>query len=321
MPRLLALSSRACLFVVLVTACSCLGQRGGKVIAAVDPGDVGDRAEMILVPAGEFQMGSSPVAVSHLADECNKLDRGKGLCMTSVESERPAHRVVLDGFYLDRYELTNALFDRFVGATGFRTTAEREGHGWAWQADGARWEWSKVDGAQWRRPNGPGSPSADKNHPVTQVSWNDAVAYCKWAGKRLPTEAEWEMAARGTEDRRYPWGEEWEVSKANGDMSVGAPAAVGSYPGGASPYGCYEMAGNVSEWVADVFEANYYEHSPERNPQGPRPPFLKFENMRGIRGGSWLNAPIYLRTTARFSLDPSVSLQVLGFRCAKDGFK
>jgi len=104
-------------------------------------------------------------------------------------------------------------------------------------------------------------------------------------------------------------------------MTVRAPTPVGSYPGGASPYGVHDMAGNVSEWVADIFEESYYQHSPERNPQGPRPTFVKFQIVRVVRGGSWLSVPIYLRTMARFSLDPSITLNVVGFRCAKDGPK
>jgi formylglycine-generating enzyme required for sulfatase activity len=276
---------------------------------------------MVLIAGGEFHMGSSPTALSKLNDDCNRLAPG-WVCKDRGEWEQPAHRVVIDAFFLDRHEVTNALFERFVTATGYRTTAQRNAYGSAWKPNGAGWEWVRLEGANWQEPNGVGGYKPEKNHPVVQVSWHDAGAYCEWAGKRLPTEAEWERASRGSDDRRYPWGEEWDASRANGDMTVGAPTAVGSYPAGASPYGIRDMAGNVSEWVADEFDRDYYQHSRERNPDGPHPHFWEYGYAgytRVIRGGSWLNVPVYLRTTARFSLNPSVSLQVLGFRCARDG--
>jgi len=302
----------ALVLAILVTGCAGV---------AVDGVTGGDRAEMILIPGGEFSMGSSPVEVAKLLDDCNRFDRGKTYCRTNVETVSPAHRVVLDPFYLDRYEVPNALFDRFVKATSHKTRAEREGYGWGWQPVGAGWEWVKIEGGDWRKPNGPGNSSANENHPVVQVSWHDAMAYCKWTRKRLPTEAEWEKATRGTDDRRYPWGQEWDASKANGDMVARGPTLVGSFPGGVSQYGVHDMAGNVSEWVADIFTESYYRNSPERNPDGPHPSFVEFQIVRVIRGGSWLNVPIYLRTMARFSLDPSVTLNVVGFRCAKDSKK
>jgi formylglycine-generating enzyme required for sulfatase activity len=270
-----------------------------------------DGAEMVLVPAGEFWMGSDAAEVERFKQECRKAGVSEESCRRWGEREAPRHRVHLDAFYIDRYEVTNALFEKFVRATGHRTTAEREGSGWAWQDKDGKRQWVKVDGAEWRRPSGPGS-STSADHPVVQVSWHDADAYCKWAGKRLPTEAEWEKAARGTDGRRYPWGEDWDPSKANGAMTVKTTRPVGSYSGGVSPYGAHDMAGNVLEWVADWLDEDYYKRSPERNPRGP-----DSGQYRVLRGGSWYFSPVYLRSAARSHSSPGYRGDDLGCRCAR----
>jgi sulfatase modifying factor 1 len=167
---------------------------------------------MVLVPAGQ---------VPELA--CRMVGR-----------ELPRHRVFLDAFHIDRYEVTNTLFERFVLATSHRTAAEREGRSWVLRAKGGQVQSEAVSDAAWRTPVGPGS-SASADYPVVHVSWHDADAYCRWARKRLPTEAEWEKAARGTDERRYPWGADWDPARANGAMSAKATRPVGSYPGGVSP--------------------------------------------------------------------------------------
>jgi formylglycine-generating enzyme required for sulfatase activity len=270
-----------------------------------------DDAEMVLVPAGEFWMGSDAAEVERFKLECQKSGGSEEGCRKWGNREAPRHRVYLDAFYIDRHEVTNAQFERFVRTTGHRTAAEREGSGWAYQQQGGRWQWNQVNGAQWRNPNGPGS-SASPDHPVVQVSWNDADAYCRWAGKRLPTEAEWEKAARGTDGRRYPWGEDWDATKANGHMTVGTTRSVGSYPGGASPYGASDMAGNAHEWVADWLDESYYQSSPVRNPTGP-----SSGQDRVLRGGSWDAIPFYLRTSFRGSVPPNFRYNYIGFRCGR----
>ena len=279
--------------------------------AKVVKGD--DSAEMVLVPAGEFRMGSTREEVDRTIAECRKRSSNpsEAQCRNWYERELPQHRVLLADFYIDRYETTNALFETFVRATGHQTTAEREGNGWARQQKDGTWQQLRVSGASWRAPNGAGAP-APSDHPVVQVSWHDAEAYCKWAGKRLPTEAEWEKAARGTDVRRYPWGEEWAAVRANGDMTAKVTRPVGSYPGGVSPYGVHDMAGNVAEWVADWSDASYYQRSPERNPKG-----LDSGTTRALRGGSFLSDPVSLRTAYRFLDPPGFRNNLIGFRCAR----
>ncbi|MGB8648077.1 MAG: SUMF1/EgtB/PvdO family nonheme iron enzyme [Anaerolineae bacterium] len=222
--------------------------------------------ELVRVPAGEFLMGSSDTE-------------------SQEKDEKPQHKVYLDEFLIGKYSVTVAQFAVFVQATGHKTTAEAKGSGWVWTTG-----WKEIKGANWQHPRGPGSEAQQKaNHPVTQVSWADAVAFCEWASKvtgravRLPTEAEWEKAARGTDGRIYPWGNTFDKNLLNSnDGGKGDTTAVGSYPGGASPYGALDMAGNVWEWVADWYAANYYTSSPRDNPKGP-----PSGSSRVVRGGSF----------------------------------
>ena len=276
-----------------------------------------DGTEMVLVPAGEFSMGSD-------ADEIDRLLQGRTKVKREVfEREIPRHRVYLDAFYIDKYEMTNARFQQFVQATGHRTHAEREGSGYVYTGQ----KWEQVNGANWRAPRGPGSSIASlEQHPVVQVSQEDAKAYCSWAGKRLPTEAEWEKAARGTDGRIYPWGNQFDGKRTNfcdtncdtiwknhtASDGYRYTAPVGSYEGGKSPYGAYDMLGNVWEWVSDWFDENYYRNSPARNPQGPAS-----GDQAVRRSGGWATLAFHVRAPDRNGNVPAFRVDLSGFWCAK----
>ena len=264
-----------------------------------------DGAVLVYVPEGEFLMGGED-------DDAR-------------DDEKTQHLVYLDAYWIYQHPVTNAQFAAFVEASGHQTTAEETG--WARVFDGQHWE--ETDGAYWGAPQGPGSSIADKgDHPVVQVSWYDAVAYCDWAEGRLPTEAEWEKAARGTDGRRYPWGDgpvnadranycdvNCPLTWADTDQDDGyeRTSPVGSYPAGASPYGALDMAGNVMEWLADWYAEDYYTLSPDENPIGPSSGL-----MRVVRGGSWYDNEAILRVSNRGRNFPdNWFIDFYGFRCMR----
>ena len=243
-----------------------------------------DGLTMVYVPAGGFLMGS----------EAGESD------------ERPVHSVYLDGYWIDRFEVTNAAFAPFVLETGHRTDADVAGWGSIWQNG----QWNRVDGLNWRHPNRPDEEvSALMDHPVVQVSWNDAATYCEWAGGRLPTEAEWEMAAIGTTGWRYPWGNELNSTRLN--AAGGGTVRVGSFESGRSPCGAYDMAGNVWEWVSDFYQSDYYNVSPGTSPQGPTT-----GTHKALRGGGWDPSGGDSRSADRGALAPDSRGNTVGFRCA-----
>lgn len=259
-----------------------------------------EASDMVSIPRGELLMGS---------------DRGE-------TAERPVHRVAVSAFTVDRFETTNAEFAAFVRATRYRTDAERSGAGWHW--DG---KWREVRGADWRHPHGPGSSIASRDrHPVVQVSWSDAVAYCRWRDARLPTEAEWERAARGDGSRTYPWGDEPprndgrhrasygsdECCRADASDGYRFTAPVGRFALGRSPFGVDDMAGNVWEWVEDWFDAGFYARSPSEDPVNRTP-----SGEKVIRGGGWGNDAWGLRSTLRHANPPDIGLSMVGIRCAR----
>ena len=287
---------------------------------------------------------------------------------SQFEDERPVHLVTLDGFWMDETEVTNAQFQKFVDATGYQTVAEKAPNrediaaqvppgtpipeeslvagsicfnpdldvrtirkdfpNWPYQV------WKYEPGADWRHPLGPNS-SIDQilDHPVIHISWDDATAYCRWAGRRLPTEAEWEYAARGgIEGATYPWGKErnpngkWKHNTWQGvfpeshDVKDGfaGTAPVKSFP--ANNYGLYDMSGNVWEWCQDWYQPNYYAESPSRNPQGPDKSYDPNEPLvpkRIQRGGSFMCSDDYCtgyRVSARMKGDVLSGTFHCGFR-------
>jgi formylglycine-generating enzyme required for sulfatase activity len=267
-----------------------------------------DGAKMLLIPAGDFMMGSST--------------EGRA-------DEEPVHHVSLDAFYLDKYEVTNKLFQKFVRETGYETTAEKEGRAAAVTSGG---EWEVIPGANWRKPEG-GETVFESNreeHPVVSVSWYDAEVYCRWADKRLPTEAEFEYASRAGTRTIYWWGDgnpgsqrvaniaDESAKRQFPDLPIMAgyddgyerSAPVGSFD--PNPWGLHDMIGNVSEWTADWFAEDYYQNSPERNPTGPFSGKYKV-----LRGGSWHNGPLGVRSAYRRNSQPGYRYDHFGYRCAK----
>lgn len=236
---------------------------------------IGD-APMVYVPAGDFTMGSDD----------------------DTDNEKPAHTVYLDAFWIDKFLVTNAFYKRCVDASKCSAPATYKG---------------ASKGVNTRDPYY-GNPSFD-NYPVIYVSWDDATKFCAWAGKRLPTEAQWEKAARGTDGRTYPWGNTWDGQRLNSwDSSPRRDdtTAVGSYPSGASPYGALDMAGNVLEWVADWYDGNYYSSSPRNNPKGP-----SSGQWHIVRGGAWGYGQDFARAAARVMASPVATSMGVGFRCAR----
>ncbi len=238
--------------------------------------DLGDGVtmEFVKVPAGEFWMGSDP-----------KVD------ISAQSDAQPQHRVYLDEYWIGKYPITNKQYQVFVKETNRRPPV-----GW----------------------NNNDFPKAKADHPVVNVSWYDAKAFCKWLSEKtmkkigLPIEAQWEKAARGTDGRIYPWGNQAPDSiLANYDSNVGDTAEVGSYPAGASPYGALDMAGNVWEWVADWYSGSYYSQSPANDPSGP-----VSGNERSLRGGSWGGNGYYIRSAYRRRDYPLASNNLIGFRCS-----
>jgi formylglycine-generating enzyme required for sulfatase activity len=228
---------------------------------------------MVLIPAGEFWMGSPD-------------DEGDA-------EEHPRHRVYLDDYYMDRFEVTVARYAEFMRSIGRQTPLR----------------WDQVN------------TNKHRDLPVIGVSWRAAKAYCRWTGKRLPTESEWEKAARGTDERTYPWGNDQPTSRL-GNFGKGSTienvydkflAPVDSYEAGKSPYGLHHMAGNVWEWTADWYGPDFYAQSPQRNPTGPSNGTSKV-----IRGGSWDYAPDLVRSANRDSYTPTDRDYTIGFRCAQD---
>jgi formylglycine-generating enzyme required for sulfatase activity len=207
------------------------------------------------------------------------------------DSERPIHNVNLPAYWMDQTEVTNAQYELCVSAS-------------ACDAPGNEKSFSRSEYY---------NNIEFDDYPVINVSWYDANAYCEWAGKRLPSEAEWEKAARNGENLTYPWGEDISCERANYIDCIGDTTAVGTLPSGASPYGVLDLSGNVWEWVADWYNALYYEDSPLDYPKGP-----DSGAYRVVRGGSWNDYEWYLRSASRYSYFPDNKRVSVGFRCVLD---
>ena len=244
---------------------------------------------MVLIPAGEFQMGSN-----------------------FNPDEKPIHSVYIDAFYMDEYEVTNAEYAAFLNAKGKHTES-----GKTWLHIGSAPARIEYVAGVYRAKGG------YENHPVIYVSWHGAVAYSKWKGKRLPTEAEWEKAARGNlSGLTYPWGNTIDSSKANYDSHIGDTTAVGKYT--ANGYGLYDMAGNVWEWCLDGYDSGFYAVSPRQNPLSGANSimwildnYIGVNSIRVLRGGSWHNTAQNVRVAARFTA-PTSANDLSGFRCVRD---
>ena len=248
-----------------------------------------DGMTLLYVPEGEFVMGGNDAY---------------------FDQAKPVHTVYLDTFWIDKFEVTNSMFTLFTSQTGYVGELEKQNITWFYNGS-----WYDRSGAGWRNPFGPGtSLDGRADYPVIQITWNDAVAYCAWAGRRLPTEAEWEKAARGSDAYLYPWGNTLPSSNlANYENLVGDIVQVGSYPENVSPFGALDMAGNVYEWVADYYDNTYYASSPSSNPTGPAS-----GKYRVMRGGSWQLEAHRLLTYEREVSKPDYGNSNLGFRCAQN---
>ena len=259
---------------------------------------------MILIPEGFFQMGTSD----------------------GMAFESPVHSVEINSIWIDEHEVTVVEFAKFVEATSYKTEAEK--FGWSGVFETESGEWTKADGANWQHPEGKGSVTK-ADEPVCQISWNDANAYAKWAGKRLPTEAEFEYAARGgLSQKKYAWGDDlkpngkpvanwWqgEFPKKNTiEDGFMRRSPVKSFP--PNEYGLYDMTGNVWEWTSDWYDAEFYKKSPMDNPKG-----AENGTEKSIRGGSWMCAENFCsnyRVAGRSHATPDSGLNNLGFRCVRE---
>ncbi|MDO8588022.1 MAG: SUMF1/EgtB/PvdO family nonheme iron enzyme [Armatimonadota bacterium] len=247
-----------------------------------------DGAEMVWIPAGQFTMGSRSEQVAAFLKEHPEWKA------EWFAGEKPQRKVYLDGCWIYKHEVTVAQYRRFCEETGRQMPPEQT---WGWRNE----------------------------HPVVSVGWDDAAAYAKWAGVSLPTEAQWEKAARGTDGRVYPWGNKWDASNSANpsSTSMSSPQPVGSYPSGVSPYGVMDMAGNAWEWCADWYDPDYYKTAPLRNPQGPSKgkESAFFGASHVLRGGSFFDVYCVddFRCASRGGNVQPRSLFVAGcgFRCAK----
>jgi formylglycine-generating enzyme required for sulfatase activity len=271
------LSKKSILIVLFILMVSALGYWGLRFFSSEDKFTTQD---MVYIPAGKFIMGTD--------DEEPRILKNPHGFATKFQEPRKKRVIDLKGFYMDKYEVTNRQYRRFVDEAGYRLPDH-------WQQTSTY-------------------PEGENDYPVTFITWWDAKAYCKWAGQRLPTEEEWEKAARGTDGREFPWGKQFDKTKANTwEADVKKIHAVGKYEAGKSPYGVYDVAGNVMEWTGS--EYRQYQHSPEEkdgNGEGI------WYTMAVLRGGAWSSDKNDAQTFSRVMSEPGIKSNGIGFRCAKD---
>jgi formylglycine-generating enzyme required for sulfatase activity len=278
---------------------------GGLTAWALDVADVTrqwtQEGKKIAMERAKLPAHDEMVAIpagTFLMGSDRKVDR------SAYPAEFPQRKVYLDAYEIDKFEVTTVQFLKFVLATNRDPLID-------WQYDGGNFQETMA------------------SHPVMHISWFDADAYCTWAGKRLPTSAEWEKAARGEDGRIYPWGNEPAgLSRANfGRTGLSGPVrdrperlllyppiiSVDKYENAVSPYGLFQTAGNVAEWTADWYDSGYYKHAPDRNPKGPEK-----GTQRAFRGGAWIDSTPSVRPAQRNGTDPNTKMNWLGFRCARD---
>ena len=255
----------------------------------------GTNNSMVFVESGTYLRGSTPEQINQIAASCPK---DNSACPNYFWDEQPQVEVFVDDYCIDIHEVTVEEFADFVQSQGYTTTAEMNGFSEVWD-DSAKKVVPNVVGASWRFPDGPGAAPSVHDHPVTQVSWYDANAFCTSHGKRLPTSDEWEKSARGTQGIMYPWGDTWNQAFLNfADTYPRGIKPVGQYPEGVSPYGLMDTLGNSIEWV-----------------DGTKPGDA---SLKERRGGGWASSKVYVHAAWRAYRAPDIPSPITGFRCAKD---
>lgn len=282
--------------------------------------------DMVLIPEGIFLMGSTREDIDKLLEIDHNIE------IDRLYNELPQREVFLSAYLIGKYPVTNAQYKKFIDEGGYTHKAFWSDAGWQYISENPLSS-NDLDAIL----------HGEQNCPVINVSWYEAEAFAKWGGKRLPTEAEWEKAARGADGRIYPWGNVFDRSKLNcAELKIERPTPVAKFPEGQSIYGCFDMAGNVWEWVADWYDSQYYPHAPKKDPQGPslaeKSPYFGRPEEVGIsiyelkpsptsgslsackvlRGGSWNGSGlVHIRCANRDYDEPGYKNDTIGFRCAK----
>lgn len=288
-----------------------LEPQGTNIPQALAPTD------LVTINGGIFKMGTTSKEAQQAVDDCTTRDKGKCVLESAADSIGE-HDVTLDSFQIEKFEVSyeqylaflNSLSDSYKSACGGQPCVALQ--------DNAQYKVSviKQEGAEYKLTS-----ELYRDRPVQFVTWYGADAYCRSIGRRLPTEAEWERAARFTDKRIYPWGNDWDPTGArantNKPTSQGGPLPIDKYANGVSQEGVYNLAGNVAEWVSDWYDANYYKSADTQRFVKPKGPAKGDQKV--VRGGSWDNPPFFARAVHRQSFSPTVASATIGFRCAADG--